>query len=243
MMDLLPSRRKFLLGPAVDDSDIPAETQSCPGSIHGHISAADDHDFPRVHHRCKIIVPVGIHQVVPCQKFICREHPVQIFSRNVHEPWQAGTGTDENRTETFLAKQGIYRHCPSDHHICLYLHPESLHIGYFSGHDLLLRKPEFRDSVFEDPARFVERLEDGDIISGLRQVVRAGKTGRAAAYHCHLEAVGRSLRHTSSATRPRPVRHEPLEFTYGHRLPFHAEDTAALALGLLGTYPSAYCRQ
>ena len=77
------------------------------------------------------------------------------------------------------------------------------------------------------------------IITHLRKIAGACKTGRAGTDHGNLAAVFRLCTHRFDVVLKRVIRHEPLQFSDGDRLALDAPDAFALALGLLRTDTAA----
>ncbi len=243
MMDFLPSRREFSFRTPVHYRRITSKTQSGPGRIHSDISASDDHNLISRHHRSHIIRPVSLHKVVSCQELICRKDTVQVLAGNPHKFGKPCTRTDEHRTESFLVQQRIDCHRPSDHDIGLDFHSEGYDIAYLLFYNLVLRKPELRNTIFKNSTRTVQSLEYSNIIPEFCQICSTSETGRTASDYSNLISVGRSGNRSDTSVLPVPVSDKTLQFSDSHRFAFHSQYTAALALCFLRTHPSTDSRQ
>ncbi len=186
MVHFLYTGRHFLFCPSVNNGHFRTQSQGGSCGIHSYVPAPN-HSHPPAHVNGGVrIWRVGCHQVVSGKEFIGRNYPVEIFAGNAHEFGQPGSGSHKNSIKTLMLHQLVNGDAPANHNVAFYLYTQLLHLSYLIFHHFFLRQTEFRDSVHQYPARFVQGFKDGNITSGFCQVGGTGKPGRAGTDHRHL---------------------------------------------------------
>ncbi len=151
---------------------------------------------------------------------------------------QPGSHSDEDGVVP--VEQVVDRLGPADGSVQLEHHPLIPQLVDLGRHHLL-GEPVFGDAVDEDAARFVQGLVDRHGVAPTGQVAGARQPGGTAPHHRHRSSRrgdGGGLRRR--ARLPGAVGHEALEVTDGDRSLLAGEDAGALALALLGAYPTAH---
>ena len=162
---------------------------------------------------------------------------------DAHELGQTGSRADEHGLEALLVEEVVDSDGTAHYHVGLNFNTQAADILHLVLHYLLLGQTELGDAILQHASGLVQHLEDGDVIAPASQVRGTGQTGRTAAHHCDLDAVGGSLVSETDSIVTAPVGHETLELADGHRLTLDSEDAGALALGLLGADTAADCGQ
>ncbi|GFI18619.1 hypothetical protein IMSAGC009_03795 [Lachnospiraceae bacterium] len=209
-MDFLHTGRQFFLTAPVNNMHFCPKTQSRPCGVHGYISAPYDcHLFPSHNWSIGGFVK-GFHQIASCQIFVGREYPVGLFAGDTHELGQPCTGAYKYRIKAFFPKQFINGNGFSYHYIRLNGNTKRFYVFDFLSHHLLLGKTEFRNPVYQYAARFVKRLENGNLIPHFCQVSCTGKTSRAGTDHRNFFTVFLFGSLGFHAVFPCPVCHKTL---------------------------------
>ena len=242
-MNLLNTCRKFLLCTAINDSSLCTKTKRRTGSVHGNITATYDNHLLAGMDRSVIVRTVSLHKVVSCQKLICREYAVEMFSWNIHETRKTCSRAHKHSIKTFLIKKAVYSDCTPCYHIGLDLYTQSLYRSDLSRYHLILRKTELRNTILKHSTCAMKSLEHCHIITELGKVRSTCKTCGTAADNSNLMTVCRSYCRLHATIFPAPVSNEALKLADSNRLALYAKDTASLTLSLLRTYSSAYCRK
>ena len=167
-----------------------AKTQCRPGSIHGNVSAAYYRNLLACYDRCIIGIIKGLHQVAPGQVFISREYAVGCLAWNSHEHRKACAGTNKYGFKVFLLHQLVDGSGLSDHYIRLKLNAQFFYFLNLLFNHLFLWKTEFRNSVYQNAAKFMKRFKYGHFIAQFRQVSGTGKARWAGTDDCHFMSVG-----------------------------------------------------
>lgn len=222
---------------------IGAETSRRPNGVHRDVTASDHHDPLADIDRRIVTIVVSLHQIRPGQKFVRRNHPVQVLAGNTHKTRQSRARPDEHGRIAFFVEQRIDRHGTSYDHVGFDLDAQLQYVLNLFGHDLFFRQAEFGNSVLKHAAGLMQRFENLDAVSHFSQVGSAGQTGRAAADDGHFFTVGRSRRNRFAAVGNAPVADETFQFADRDRLALDTEDAGAFALTFLRAYAPAHRRQ
>ena len=219
------------------------QTQSRTGCVHSHITTADNSNFLALHDRCGGIRIKCLHQVASGQVLVCREYAVCVLARDAHKLRQTCTGTDEYCIKSFFFEQLVNGDGLADDHIGVDLYTQRLHILDLFFHYRFLRETEFRNTVYQYTAGFVQCLKDRYIIAHLCQVACAGQSCRAGSDDRDFLAVLFLCRFGLDAVLSCPVSNETLQLTDGYGFAFDTAYALAFALALLRAHTAADCRQ
>jgi len=176
---------------------------------------------------------VSGHQIRAGQELVGGVDAIEVLALDLHEVGQSGAGADENGIEAHIGHQLINCVEFADDITGLDLDAHLLEIIDFGCHNCL-GQTKFRDTVSQDTARFMERLEDGDFVAEKGEVGRDGQPGRAGADDGDFLA-GRwsQFGNHGSAMFSFPVGHESFKIADGDRSVFFGENTDLLALFFL----------
>ena len=170
MMNFSLSGRHLIAGTAIDNADAVC-TQTHGGSrrVHSHVSCAQNHDvFAQGNRGIHLWIQICLHEVGPCEIFIGGKDADQVFTRYVHEFGKTCAHSQIDSIVPFL-KEFIQGYGSSYHLIAFQFGPEPLQKGYFRKNDFL-GKPEFRNAVNQNAARFVKRFQNLDIMAFTNQI-------------------------------------------------------------------------
>ncbi len=156
--------RQFRFASAVNDMGVRTEAQRCSRRVHRDVAAANHDDLLASVDR-GVVALEGLHQVVAGQVFVGRVNAVGLFARNVHEARQPGTRADKYRVVAFFVEQFVDGYGFADDDVRFDLDAEALDVFNFLRDDLFLRQTEFRNSVNQNAARFVERFENRHVVA------------------------------------------------------------------------------
>ena len=240
VVDFLLAGRKFDFRTAVNDGGFGPQPQGRASCIHGHIAATDHDGLLASMDRREIVVSVGLHEVVPGQELVGGEDAVGILARDAHEAGQTGARADENGFEAFFVHQGIDGDGAADDDVQFNLDTQRLDSFNLGGYDLILRKTELGNAVFQHASGPVEGFENGDIIAQFGEVGSTGQSGRTGADDGDFVPVRCCDDCCRGLTRfAGPVGDEAFEFADGDTFALDAEDAAAFTLRLLRADTSA----
>ena len=243
MSDLFLSCRKLLLTAAVHNMCLRTKSKGRAGSIHGYVSAADNHALLRTHDRCAGLLGIGSHQIGTGQELIGREYAESLLTRNVHEAGKSCTRADKDSIKAFLVHQILNRGGVSDNTVGLDGNTESLYILDFLGNNTLLRKTELRNSIDKYAAGLVKRLKNANLIAKLCQISCAGKTGRACSDHSNLLPVRYRVVLRTNAKLLGGICRISFQLADGNCLTLDSADALCFALTLLRADTSADSRK
>ena len=189
VVDLLQTGGHFGLAAAVDDINlVRAHALGAACRVHCDVAAADNGDLLGAQDRGVGVFLVGLHQVDAGQVLIGRVNAVVVLARYAHEGGQTGARADKNGLVA-VGKQIVDGLGAADNEV-----QHEFNAQLLQGVDLLLDdrlgQTELGDTVHQNAARGVQRLEDGDLIAHAGQIARAGQAGRAGADDGALVAVG-----------------------------------------------------
>ena len=175
MMDFSLPGRHLVARAAVDDlHGLRPEPHRGPGRVHGDVAGAEDHHVFSLRDRgVDIRILIGPHQIGPGQVLVCREDADQVLAGQIHEFRQTRSDADIDRVVSDL-EQFVERNGPADHGIALDIYPEPGEKIHLLG-DNGLGQAELGDAVDQDPAGFMEGLENGDLMSFGDQVAGHGE--------------------------------------------------------------------
>ena len=149
MMNFFCSCRKLCFTSSVYYMNFCAETKSCSCSIHSYVTTTNNGYFLTGSDRCIVIITESFHQVTSCQVFICGEYFVCILSRNSHEHWKSGTGSDEYCLESFFFHQLIDCCGFTNNNVCLEFNTELFYFLDLFCNDFLFWKTELRNTIYK----------------------------------------------------------------------------------------------
>ena len=164
MMYFLCTGRKLGFTSSVDDMHLGTQTKGTSGRIHGYVSAADHNHLLSSEDGC-ILVFKGFHQIVSGQVLVCGKYTQCLFTGDTHESGKTCTGTDKYRLKALVLHQFVNGNRLSDDHVGFDLYSKALYIFHFLGYNLILGKTEFRNTVNQNTAGFVQCLKYGHIIA------------------------------------------------------------------------------
>ena len=232
-MDLSVTCRHFLTGTTVDNGNFFCVHTGCTAAcIHGNVTAADDGYAVSLRKKSAVLRQVSLADVHSCQVIVGCVYTLQILSGDVHGGGNLSAGTDEYGLEALFLHQILNGDVFTNHRACYELYA----LGFQFADDLsydILRKTEFRDSVYQDTACYVQALIYCHIYALVSKVRCAGQACRAGADHGCLMPVGFCLCNLVFAMCGMPVTYETLDASDCHRLSFDAMYTAAFALILV----------
>ena len=178
MFHFFQTSRHFCFRTAIDNHRfLCSQTTRGTYRIHRCISTTDySHSLTECHRSIGIFAGC-IHQVHTCQIFIRRHDVDGVLTRNVHEVRQSGTRSNEDSLETFTFEVFHTDGLAYD----AVLHESHSHLGQvfdFHIHNLV-RQTEFRNTIFQYPTNFMQRLEHSYIVTHLSHIACKRQSGRS----------------------------------------------------------------
>ena len=242
VLDFLGTSRHLISASPVNDMDLGAHSFSASCSVHGNVSAAYNRNLFVLFDWGVVLVQVALHQVDSGQVLVGGVYTYQVLALDVHELRKAGTGTNEYSIVSFI-EQVLDVQRSSHYYVVVEgnaLLPQGVDFVCYD----IFRQTEFRNSVYQHAALFVEALENGDLVSLVYQVSGCSQSGRAGTDNGSLLAVGWDFFYFIVAdVLSVPIRYETLQSAYGNRLALDSANALSFALGFLRAYTSAHCRQ
>ena len=242
VLDFLGTSRHLISASPVNYMDLSAHSFSASCCVHGNVSAAYNRNLLVLFDWSVVLVQVALHQVDSGQILVGGVYAYQVLAFDVHELRKAGTGTDEYSIVS-LIEQVLDIQGSAHYHVVVEsdaLLPQGVD---FVCHDILWQT-EFRNSVYQHAALFVETLENGYFVSLVHQITGSGQSGRAGTDNGNLLAVGWDFFYFIIAdVLSVPIRYETLQSAYSNRLALDSANALSFALGFLRAYTAAHCRQ
>ena len=176
VMNFLCSCRKLCLTSSVYDMYLSAKSQSCSCSIHSNVTTADNCNFLACCNRCIVGIIECFHEVASCQVLVCREYAACILTRDTHEHRKTCTGTDEYSLKSLIFDQLIDRCGFTDNNVCLEFNAKLFDFFDFFLNNFLLWKTEFRNTIYQNTAKFMQCFEYSYFVSEFCKVAGTGKS-------------------------------------------------------------------
>src|SRR5579862_2586368 len=152
-----------------------------------------------------------------------------MLAGNIHELGQARAGADVDGVETLFSHEFIDGDGASDNYVGLELNAHFTHVIELFADDLL-GQAEFRDSINEHPAEFVQSLEHAYLVPLLNKIAGNREAGRTTAYDCNFFARGRNVGNDVSSHALLVVGNKALQIADSEGLHFFREQTLAFAV-------------
>ena len=184
---------------------------------------------------------VSFHKVCTSQELICRIHTLEILAGNTHKSGQTRARTDKDCFKTLLKKL-VNSNCSSDNGISVYSYAQRFKTVYLFLNDSLWQT-ELGNTVHQNSSRKVQSFKYGHLIAEACKISCTGKTCRSRADNSSLVTVRLRLFGFGCTVLVVPIGNETLQSADAYGIALDTADALSLALGLLRTYPSAYCGQ
>jgi len=143
----------------------------------------------------------------------------------------------------FVVHQLIDCNGASHNYVAFNLDTEFSNLLNFIVYHFFLRQTEFRNPVYQNASRLVQRLKNGYITTGFRQIGGTSQSGRPGPDYGHFLPVGFYIFNRCVFVLACPVGHVSFQFSYGNRFVLDAHDTGSFTLRLLRADASANGRQ
>ena len=242
-MNFLTTSRQLSFRTSVDDVNVLCTQSHCTScSVHCNVTATDNCNRFTFSDWSVILVEVSFHQIDSGQEFVCRVYADQILTFNAHEHWQTSAGAYENSFEAHVVHQLVDGQNFTDNHVGHHFNTHLFQTFYFLLNDGFW-KSEFRNTVNQYAACFVECFEDGNFVTFLSKVACTGQTCRTCTDNSNFVTVGNRFLGFMFAVLHIPVSSKSFQTTDCNRLTFDAADTFCFTLGFLWAYTTANCRQ
>ena len=243
VMNFLTTSRQLSFRTSVDDVNVLCTQSHCAScSVHCNVTAADNCNRFTFSDWGVILIEVSFHQVDSGQELVCRVYADQILTFNAHEHWQTSAGAYENSFEAHVVHQLVDGQNFADNHVGHHFNAHLFQTFYFLLNDGFW-KSEFRNTVNQYAACFVECFEDGNFVAFLSKVACTGQTCRTCTDNSNFVTVGNRFLGFMFAVLHIPVSSKSFQTTDCNRLTFDAADTFCFTLGFLWAYTTANCRQ
>ena len=220
-----------------------AKTKCSSCSVHSNVTTTNNSNLLAMCDRSIIILTECFHKVVTCQVLVSGEYTVSLLTRDSHEHWKSGTGSDKYSLKSLIFKKLVDCYGFTNDNVGLNLNTQRFYVLNLCCNYFVFWKTEFRNTINKNSTSFVKCLEDCYIVTHLCKISGAGKSGRTGTDHCNFMSVLLCSRNWFDTILLRPVSNETLQFTNGNSFPFQTADTFTLALCLLRTYTSANSRK
>ena len=231
--------RHLGLGTTVGQGDlVGAQAKRGARGVHGHVTAAEDHDVLAVlGGRVELGEVLGLHEVHAGEVLVGAEDAGEVLARDVEEAGKARAHAQEHGVKALLLEELLGVGDAAHDAVVLELDAQVLEAVDLALDDGL-GQTELGDAVGQHAAAGEEGLEHRDVVAVLGKLAGAGDAGRAGAHHGDLLAVGR-LDLGLARKLAGIVAEEALELADCDGLALLVEDAVALALVLLRAHAAA----
>ncbi|CDA76343.1 unknown [Clostridium sp. CAG:242] len=228
---------------SVDDVYVlSTQSHSASCSVHCNVTAANNCYGFAFADWGVVFIQICFHEVDSGEEFVCGRNANEVFAFDTHEHWQTSTGTYEYSFKAHIVYQLIDRENFTDNHV-----GHNFYAHFFQAFNFLLYncfwKSEFRNTINQNAACFVESFEDGYIVAFLSKVASTGQTCRACTDNSNFVTVGNWFFDLMFAILHIPISSKSFQTADCNWLTFDAAYTFCFTLCFLWANTSANCWQ